>query len=40
MKMITSTANSAPRTYFVAVMVGYLIAIVATVVIMIVFDHA
>jgi minor histocompatibility antigen H13 len=39
MKLITHTANSAPRTYFATVLVGYLIAIVTTVVIMIIYDH-
>lgn len=32
-------AKSASKTYFIAVMVGYLIAIIATIVVMLIFDH-
>ena len=37
---IYSVANSSSFTFFMAVLVGYALAILATVVIMIVFDHA
>lgn len=33
------TANAAPKVYFIACIVGYLIAIITTVVVMIVFEH-
>jgi len=32
-------ANAAPKTYMTAVIIGYLVAILTTVVIMIIFDH-
>lgn len=32
-------SNDAPKSYFVAVLIGYLMAIVATIVVMFWFDH-
>lgn len=39
MKYVISTANAAPKYYFLSVIVGYLIAIITTIVIMFLFDH-
>jgi minor histocompatibility antigen H13 len=39
MQYIIEKANSAKRSYFHAVIVGYLVAIITTVIIMIIFDH-
>lgn len=39
MKYIIASGNRAPKSYFVAVIVGYLIAIITTVVIMFMFNH-
>jgi minor histocompatibility antigen H13 len=36
---VVQTANSAPKHYFIAVIIGYLIAIITTVVIMFIFNH-
>jgi minor histocompatibility antigen H13 len=38
-KYLIATARAAPKTYFYAVIVGYLVAIITTVVIMLVFNH-
>ena len=38
-KFLIQQVNSVSKNYFIAVIVGYLIAIITTVVIMIVFDH-
>ncbi len=38
-KYVIQAAKTAPKTYYTAVLVGYLIAIIATVVIMFVFNH-
>ncbi len=38
-KMMVKASEHAPKTYFYGSMVGYLIAILATVVIMVFFDH-
>jgi len=37
--VLCEKARNASKSYFIAVLIGYLIAIVATVVVMIVFDH-
>jgi len=39
MKYLYKTAVECPKHFFVAVNIGYLIAIICTVVVMIVFDH-
>ena len=36
---VSSVANSAPKHYFLAVIIGYLIAIITTIVVMFVFNH-
>ena len=36
---VIDTANNAPKHYFLSVIIGYLVAIVTTVIIMIVFNH-
>ncbi|CDW88328.1 signal peptide peptidase family protein [Stylonychia lemnae] len=36
---LIAKANAAPKSYFIAVIIGYLVAILTTVVIMIIFDH-
>ncbi len=38
-KYLIKQANEAPKSYFIAVIIGYLVAIITTVVIMIVFEH-
>lgn len=38
-KYVVSTANMAPKHYFLSVIVGYLIAIITTIVIMFIFNH-
>jgi len=39
MKYLYKTAIECPKHFFIAVNIGYLIAIIATIVVMIVFDH-
>jgi minor histocompatibility antigen H13 len=39
MKYLYKTAIECPKHFFIAVNIGYLIAIVCTIVVMIVFDH-
>lgn len=39
MKYLYNTAANCSKSYFIAVNIGYLIAIICTVVIMIVFEH-
>mgnify|MGYP000450745613 CR=1 FL=1 len=39
MKYLIKTATECSKTYFMAVNVGYLIAIICTVIVMLVFDH-
>ncbi len=36
---MSKVANDAPKHYFLAVVIGYLIAIITTIVIMFVFNH-
>ena len=36
---VSNVANSAPKHYFISVIVGYLIAIITTIVIMFIFNH-
>lgn len=38
-RYVINTANKAPKHYFLSVIIGYLIAIITTVVIMIIFNH-
>lgn len=38
-KYVAGVANGAPKHYFIAVVVGYLIAIIITIVIMFIFNH-
>lgn len=38
-KYVIETANSAPKHYFLSVVIGYLVAIITTIVIMFVFNH-
>jgi len=38
-KYLMNLANSAPRSYFLATNLGYLFAIIATIVVMLVFEH-
>ena len=38
-KYIASTANASPKHYYISVVIGYLIAIVTTIVIMFIFNH-
>ena len=40
MKYLISFANKASTTYFYAVLFGYILAIITTTIVMIVFDHA
>lgn len=39
MNYIVKKANDANKSYFLTVLVGYLVAIVTTVIVMIIFDH-
>ena len=39
MQYLYARAVAAPKHYFIAVNIGYLIAIIATVVVMLIFDH-
>jgi minor histocompatibility antigen H13 len=39
MKYLYKTASECPKHFFIAVNVGYLIAIISTIVVMLVFDH-
>jgi minor histocompatibility antigen H13 len=36
---VSQVANSAPKHYFISVVIGYLIAIITTIVIMFIFNH-
>jgi len=39
MKYLYKTAITCPKHFFIAVNIGYLIAIICTIIVMIVFDH-
>lgn len=39
MKYLRKQAIECPKSYFIATNIGYLIAIIATIVVMLVFDH-
>ena len=39
MKYLRNTAVDCPKHFFIAVNIGYLIAIICTIIVMIVFDH-
>jgi minor histocompatibility antigen H13 len=38
-KYLNNTSHNAPKSYFIAVNIGYLIAIICTVIVMLVFNH-
>lgn len=38
-RYVIDTANNAPKHYFISVIIGYLVAIVATIMIMFIFNH-